>query len=27
MIADNVGYIELGILSNPVCGGYGYELG
>jgi hypothetical protein len=27
VIADNVGYIELGILSNPVGRGYGYEVG
>jgi hypothetical protein len=27
MIADNVGHVELGILSNPVCSGYGYEVG
>jgi hypothetical protein len=27
MIADNVGYVQLGILSDPVCHGYGYEVG
>jgi hypothetical protein len=27
MIADNVGYVELGILSDPICRGYGYEVG
>jgi hypothetical protein len=27
VIADNMGYVELGILSNPVCHGYGYEVG
>jgi hypothetical protein len=27
MIADNVRYIELDILSGPVCGGYGYKVG
>jgi hypothetical protein len=26
MIADNVGHIELGILSDPVCSGYEYEV-
>jgi hypothetical protein len=26
MIADNVGHVELGILSDPVCRGYGYEV-
>jgi hypothetical protein len=26
MIADNVGHIELGILFDPVCSGYGYEV-
>jgi hypothetical protein len=27
MIADNVGYVELGILSDPICRGYRYEVG
>jgi hypothetical protein len=27
VIADNVGYVELGILSDHVRRGYGYELG
>jgi hypothetical protein len=27
VIADNVGYVELSILSDPVCCGYGYEVG
>jgi hypothetical protein len=27
VIADNVGYVEPGILSDPVCRGYGYEVG
>jgi hypothetical protein len=27
VIADNVGYVELDILSDPVCHGYGYEVG
>jgi hypothetical protein len=27
MIADNVGYIELSILFDHVCRGYGYEVG
>jgi hypothetical protein len=26
VIADNVGYVKLGILSNHVCHGYGYEV-
>jgi hypothetical protein len=26
MIADNVRYVELGILSNLICGGYGYKV-
>jgi hypothetical protein len=26
MIADNVQHVELGILSDPVCGGYGYKV-
>jgi hypothetical protein len=26
MIADNVGYVELDIPSDPVCSGYGYEV-
>jgi hypothetical protein len=26
MIADNVRHIELSILSDPVCGGYGYKV-
>jgi hypothetical protein len=26
MIADNMGYVDLGILSDPVCHGYGYEV-
>jgi hypothetical protein len=27
VIADDVGYVELGILSDPICRGYGYEVG
>jgi hypothetical protein len=27
MIADNVWYVKLGILTNPVSGGYGYKVG
>jgi hypothetical protein len=27
MIADNVGHVELGILSDPIYSGYGYEVG
>jgi hypothetical protein len=27
VVADNVGYVELGILSYRVCRGYGYEVG
>jgi hypothetical protein len=27
MIADDVGYVELSILSDPVCRGYRYEVG
>jgi hypothetical protein len=27
VIADNVWYVELGILSDSVCSGYGYEVG
>jgi hypothetical protein len=27
MIADNVRYVKLGILTNPVSGGYGYKVG
>jgi hypothetical protein len=27
VIADNVRYVELSILSDPVCRGYGYEVG
>jgi hypothetical protein len=26
-IADNVGHVELGILSDSVGGGFGYEVG
>jgi hypothetical protein len=26
MVANNMGYVELGILSDPVCRGYGYEV-
>jgi hypothetical protein len=26
MIADNVGYVELDISSDPVCSGYRYEV-
>jgi hypothetical protein len=27
VIPDNVGYLELDILSDPICCGYGYEVG
>jgi hypothetical protein len=27
VISDNVGYVELDILSDPVCRGYRYEVG
>jgi hypothetical protein len=27
VIAENVGYVALDILSDPVCRGYGYEVG
>jgi hypothetical protein len=27
VIADNMGYVELDILSDPVYHGYGYEVG
>jgi hypothetical protein len=27
VVADDVGYVELGILSNPICRDYGYEVG
>jgi hypothetical protein len=27
VIAENVGYVALDILSDPVCHGYGYEVG
>jgi hypothetical protein len=27
VIPDNVGYVELDILSDPICCGYGYEVG
>jgi hypothetical protein len=27
MIVDNVRYVELSVLSDPVGGGYGYEVG
>jgi hypothetical protein len=27
VIADNMRYVELGILSDLVCRGYGYEMG
>jgi hypothetical protein len=27
VIADNVGYVELGILFDPICRGHGYEVG
>jgi hypothetical protein len=27
MMANNVGYVELGILSDPIHRGYGYEVG
>jgi hypothetical protein len=27
VIADNMRYVELGILFDPVCHGYGYKVG
>jgi hypothetical protein len=27
IIVDNVGYVEFGILSDPICHGYRYEVG